>query len=85
MGVFIEGEMESEFDKICNDITGETRIDNAVGNCSNRVEVLLDSIFPEKRATVRHNMKWSGSEAKHLKIKCRTYEKKWVKTKKPRI
>ena len=67
-------------------IKGESSIDKAIGMYNDRVKALFDRIFPEveKRVTVRHNVKWFDSEAKQLQIKCRKYEKKWLKTKKDR-
>ena len=65
---FNEGEIESELDRINDDIKGKTSIDNPVGIHNNRVMALFDRIFPEKekKAMVRNNVKWFDSETKSL-------------------
>ena len=70
-----------ELEGIWEMINRESSIDKSVGIFNDRVKALFDRIFPEveKRITVRHNV---DNEAKQLHIKCRKYEKKWLKIKK---
>ena len=81
-----ENEIKKELEGKGEMIKREPSIDKAVGMFNDRVKTLFDRIFPEveKRITVRHNVKWSDTEAKQHQIKCRKYERKWLKTKKIR-
>ena len=61
-----DDDIESQLDKKCSDIKGETSIDNVVGIYIDRDKVLFDRMLQEKEkmATVKHNVKWFNSEAK---------------------
>ena len=79
-----ENEIRKELEGIGEMTKRESSIDKAVGIFNDGVKALFNRIFPkvEKRIMVRHNMEWFDTEAKQLQIKCRKYEKKWLKTKK---
>ena len=79
-----ENKIKKELEGIGEMNKRKSSIDKAVGMFNDRVNALFDRSFPEgeKRITVRHNVQWFDSEAKQLQIKCRKYEKKWLKQKK---
>ena len=83
MRIVEQKEIKQELEEIWEVIKGESTIDKAVGMYNARVMALFDRIFLEieKRVTVRRSVKWFNSQAKQLQIKCRNYEKKWLKTK----
>ena len=57
---FNEDVIEEESNKICKTIKGESSIE---GIYNTKVILFFNRIFPEKRATVRDNVKWFHSEA----------------------
>ena len=69
-----ENEIKKKLEGIGEMIERESSIGKAVGMFNDRVKALFDRIFPEVE-------KRFDSEAKQFQIKCRKYERKWLKTK----